>query len=333
MIHLGLGIQAAQAQAFRSGSFYPGHGLDRIVEFHERQDRRYAKAAREASERHGKPVLSATEQAYTDRFYGNSGPVGVREEGRLCYPSAHRAVAALRALVDYAEFRRAQRSLSRAGSRRRRRGRRDRVLRAREVAALGVPARARRDPGRLRRRGARPRRDRRLRLVHGRAQRPAAALGRARRALARVDLAALGRRRQQHGGGGAARRRGGLGGLRTPRDRLPRAGAGAVRPLRPVARGRPRGRGLRLPAPLRTALAGAGVRAPHAPLPARPRHLAAGALRDRAGCVCQRAAQPARDPPRAAAHARGVLRRALDRGAVSSATTAVPRTTARPRSW
>jgi acetyltransferase len=106
VIHLGLGIQASQAQAFRSGPFYPGHGLDRIVEFHERQDRRYAKAAREASERHGKPVLSATEQTYTDRFYGNPGPVGVREEGRVCYPSAHRAVSALRALVDYAEFRR-----------------------------------------------------------------------------------------------------------------------------------------------------------------------------------------------------------------------------------
>ncbi len=105
VIHLGLGIQAAQAEAFRSGAFYPDHGLERIVEFHERQDRRYAKAAREASERHGKPVLSATEQAYTDRFYGNAGPVGVREEGRLCYPSAHRAVAALRALVTYAEFR------------------------------------------------------------------------------------------------------------------------------------------------------------------------------------------------------------------------------------
>jgi acetyltransferase len=105
VIHLGLGIQASQAQAFRSGSFYPEHGLERIVEFHERQDRRYAQAAREASERHGKPVLSATEQAYTDRFYGNAGPVGVREEGRLCYPSAHRAVTALRALVTYAEFR------------------------------------------------------------------------------------------------------------------------------------------------------------------------------------------------------------------------------------
>lgn len=105
VIHLGLGIQASQAEAFQSGPFYPDHGLDRIAEFHIRQDRRYAKAAREASERHEKPVLSATEQTYTDRAYGNSGPVGVREEGRLCYPSAHRAVSALRALVDYAEFR------------------------------------------------------------------------------------------------------------------------------------------------------------------------------------------------------------------------------------
>ncbi len=105
VLHLGLGIQAAQAHAFRSGPFFPGHGLARIVEFHERQDRRYASAAREASERHGKPVLCATELTYTDRAYGNAGPVGVREEGRLCYPSAHRAVAALRALCDYAEFR------------------------------------------------------------------------------------------------------------------------------------------------------------------------------------------------------------------------------------
>jgi acetyltransferase len=105
VIHLGLGIQASQAQAFRSGPFYPGHGLDRIVEFHERQDRRYAAAAREASERHRKPVLSATELVYADRAYGNAGPVGVREEGRVCYPSAHRAIESLRALCDYAEFR------------------------------------------------------------------------------------------------------------------------------------------------------------------------------------------------------------------------------------
>jgi acetyltransferase len=106
VIHLGIGIQAAQAQAFRTGPFHPGFGLDRIVAYHERQDRRYAEAARQASERHGKPVLTASELAATDRAYGNAGPQGVKAEGRLCYPSAHRAVSALAALAAYAEFRR-----------------------------------------------------------------------------------------------------------------------------------------------------------------------------------------------------------------------------------
>jgi acyl-CoA synthetase (NDP forming) len=105
VVYLGIGIQAASAQVLRSGPFYPDHGLERIVAFHERQDRRYATAAREASERHGKPVLVATELVHTDRHYGNPGPRGVREEGRYCHPSAHRAIRALRALVDYAEFR------------------------------------------------------------------------------------------------------------------------------------------------------------------------------------------------------------------------------------
>jgi len=107
VIHLGLGIQANQAHAFRTGPFYPGFGLDRIVEFHERQDRRYAEAAQEVSERHGKPVLVATELVYTDRDYGNAGPLAVRAGGRICHPSAHRAVQALAALVEYAEYRRA----------------------------------------------------------------------------------------------------------------------------------------------------------------------------------------------------------------------------------
>ena len=106
VIHLGIGIQAASAYVLKSGPFYPGHGLERIVAFHERQDRRYAQAAREASERHGKPVLTATELVHTDRHYGNPGPRGVLAEGRFCHASAHRAVRALRALVDYAEYRR-----------------------------------------------------------------------------------------------------------------------------------------------------------------------------------------------------------------------------------
>jgi acyl-CoA synthetase (NDP forming) len=105
VIHLGLGIQGATANLFRQGPFWPDHGLARIAEYHERQERRYAEAARDASERHGKPVLSATELVYCDRDYGNAGPLAVREVGRVCYPSAHRAVAALRALVAWGEHR------------------------------------------------------------------------------------------------------------------------------------------------------------------------------------------------------------------------------------
>lgn len=102
IIYLGIGIQAAQAQMFRSGPFYPGYGLDRIGSFHEAQDRRYALAAAEASERHGVPILVASDLVYTDREYGNSGPTGVRESGRLCFPSGHRAVRTLAHMVRYA---------------------------------------------------------------------------------------------------------------------------------------------------------------------------------------------------------------------------------------
>ncbi len=104
VIHLGIGIQAAQAQAFRSGDFGESEDIDRIASFHERQDRRYAAAAREASERHQKPILVATDLVYTDRAYGNAGPLGVASSGRLCYQSGHRAVRALSHLVRYAEY-------------------------------------------------------------------------------------------------------------------------------------------------------------------------------------------------------------------------------------
>jgi acyl-CoA synthetase (NDP forming) len=104
VIYLGLGIQAANAGVLKSGPFYPGYGLDRIVAFHERQDRRYAEVAREVSERYAKPVLCASELAYTDPT--NPGPRAVAEGGRITYASAHRAVRALAHLVRYAEWRR-----------------------------------------------------------------------------------------------------------------------------------------------------------------------------------------------------------------------------------
>jgi acetyltransferase len=93
VIQLGVGIQANQARLMRDGRFYPDHGLERIVAYHERQDARFAEAAAEVSERTGKPILLATELAVADP--ANAAPATVRATGRLCYPSANRAVTAL----------------------------------------------------------------------------------------------------------------------------------------------------------------------------------------------------------------------------------------------
>ena len=102
VIHLGLGIQAATAAMFRRGKFFPEHGLERISGFHERQDARYVEAGIEASRKHGKPVLAVTELAASNPE--NPAPAAARENGRICYPSAHRAVRALGALSNWAEF-------------------------------------------------------------------------------------------------------------------------------------------------------------------------------------------------------------------------------------
>jgi len=112
VIMLGLGIQSNQARLMRGGRFYPDHGLERIVEYHERQDARFARAAAEASERTGKPVLVATELAFADP--ANSGPRAVRETGRLAYLSADRAVRALEHLWIDAHHRERRATAARA---------------------------------------------------------------------------------------------------------------------------------------------------------------------------------------------------------------------------
>ena len=104
VLFLGLGIQSNSARLLRDGPFYPDHGLERVVAFHERQDRRFAEAAAAASEASGKPVLVATELAVTDP--SNPGPAAVRATGRFCYASATRAVTALEHLWRYARYRR-----------------------------------------------------------------------------------------------------------------------------------------------------------------------------------------------------------------------------------
>ncbi len=103
IVYLGLGIQSNQAAMMASGPFYPDHGLERIVAYHRRQDRRFAEAAAAISAETGKPILTATELAATDP--SNAGPAAVRESGRLCYRSADRAVAALDAMWRHARHR------------------------------------------------------------------------------------------------------------------------------------------------------------------------------------------------------------------------------------
>lgn len=106
IVYLGLGIQSNQARMMKAGRFYPDHGLERIVDYHERQDARFAEAAHELSLSTGKPILTATELAVADP--DNAGPAAVRRTGRLCYSSGEEAVTALGHLVRAADFRRAR---------------------------------------------------------------------------------------------------------------------------------------------------------------------------------------------------------------------------------
>jgi len=108
IIYLGLGIQSNQARMMREGRFHPDQGLERIVDYHERQDTRFAEAAHELSVRYDKPILTATELALADP--ANPGPATVRRTGRLCYASGERATTALGHLVRHVAYRRARES-------------------------------------------------------------------------------------------------------------------------------------------------------------------------------------------------------------------------------
>jgi acetyltransferase len=103
VIFLGMGIQGNQARMEKAGPFYPDHGLERIVGYHERQDRRFTETAAAISAEVGKPVLTATELAMTDP--SNPAVLGCRDSGRLCYASANRAVTAMAHLWQHARWR------------------------------------------------------------------------------------------------------------------------------------------------------------------------------------------------------------------------------------
>jgi acyl-CoA synthetase (NDP forming) len=103
VVFLGMGIQGNVARMERSGPFYPDHGLERIVSYHERQDERFTTVAAELTEELGKPILTATELAIAQP--DNPAVRGVRAQRRYCYPSANRAVRALSLTWRYRRWR------------------------------------------------------------------------------------------------------------------------------------------------------------------------------------------------------------------------------------
>ena len=50
VVFLGMGIQGNQGRMEREGPFFPDHGLERIVGYHERQDHRFTTVAAELAD-------------------------------------------------------------------------------------------------------------------------------------------------------------------------------------------------------------------------------------------------------------------------------------------
>src|SRR5437763_7276596 len=103
IVLLGMGIQGNEGRMEREGPFYPDHGLERIVGYHERQDRRFTEPAAALSAEIGEPSLPGTELPIVNR--SNPAVAGCRDSGQLCYASANRAVTALGHLWQYARHR------------------------------------------------------------------------------------------------------------------------------------------------------------------------------------------------------------------------------------
>jgi len=106
VVLLGIGVQSATAAMMRRGGYYPEHGLGRIVDFHERQDARYADAVVRISAETATPILAASELATAAA--DNPAPATLRAARTMCYSSAGRAIRALNHLADHAAWRRAR---------------------------------------------------------------------------------------------------------------------------------------------------------------------------------------------------------------------------------
>lgn len=103
IIFLGAGIQSNLGLMEKNGRFYPEHGLERIVDFHFRQDTRYAHLAMDCEKEFGKPILLASE--LVDCQPENPAVATTAAGGVLAYSSSWRAVTALEYLYRYQRWR------------------------------------------------------------------------------------------------------------------------------------------------------------------------------------------------------------------------------------
>lgn len=106
VVLLGIGVQGNTAALMRGADFYPDHGLERIVGFHERQERRYAETVVQVAREANIPVVAATELATADPT--NPAVAAFRDAGVPCFSSGPAAVRALDATWRFQRFRQAR---------------------------------------------------------------------------------------------------------------------------------------------------------------------------------------------------------------------------------
>ena len=99
LIFLGLGIQGNVARLYSESKYFDS-GMERIMNFHNSQEQKYATALIDGSKEWGKPVLVASELATSDP--NNAGIEALRDRQWLCHMSGSRAVASLENLCAYA---------------------------------------------------------------------------------------------------------------------------------------------------------------------------------------------------------------------------------------
>lgn len=103
VVYLGIGIQGNTARAYRESRFMPDEGMERMANFHERQEVRYANSAVDVSRKNGKPVVVASELTFADS--NNPGIATLRDLGWPCFATPAGAIRALDVMWKYARQR------------------------------------------------------------------------------------------------------------------------------------------------------------------------------------------------------------------------------------